>query len=416
MALGMILKANDSYGIPPVHVVDRSRVPVSWNPLPGRIAGDPVTGLYVRFRAESDFSENDCRGGPGAWTGDLPLTRVYADDTGDGVGEGSFQLDLASTDPDGRRYFSPGASYYVKGCLMVEHGGVNQVIDHPDSNTNTVVFVIDEPGEVTAATEMAGHIEALPPDLTGTFGTPIRSGPTGLALPLVFRARDAAEPGTFHCSLVLVPPWGAYNELPEPDVLFGDPGLVESLGGVTIGPRTAAIRDLGFGFGNVVLLELGDYWPEWNEEVMVAMMKFNTQDVSPGGVPTYEESWYQNNSAYRVVGNNHTGEVPGELSSILNVRHAGFSGLMAIYRVQYALDDSPLRDRFVRQRSHSRRQCPGAEPQRLLHGTGCQLRGRFRLLRYRKRGGPGRAWVGRSKRFITVPTESRSGPQALLRR
>lgn len=348
-ALGMILKVNDSYGIPPIHVVDRSRIHVSWNPLPTNIGGDPVTGLHVRL-SETDFGENDCRGGPGAWTGDLPIGRVFADDTGDGLGAGGFQLDLATTGSGGDRFFSPGATYYVKGCVMVEHGGVNQVIDHPDSNTNIVAFVIDEPGALTYATEMAADIEALPPDLTGSFGAPIRSGPSGLKLPLAFRARNATEPGTFHYSVVLVPPWGAYSELPEPETLFSNPGLVERLGGITIGPREASIRELGFGYGNAVFLEISDYWPEWNEEVMVAMMKFNTEDVSPGGVPAYEESRYDNNSAYRVVGNNFTGVVPGELSSILNIRHAGYSGLVAIYRVQYALDAQPVSDRSIRLR------------------------------------------------------------------
>ncbi len=136
--LEMVLKVNDSFGLPPVHVNgEDERMTVSDKPLPAQIDGDPVAGIRLRFKHGAEFAPDDCGGGPGAWSDDLDTIEYENRSPIDG---GSFVVDLTQVDGDGARVFRTGETYYVKGCLLVEGGGSPRFIDHTDGNTNVVPF------------------------------------------------------------------------------------------------------------------------------------------------------------------------------------------------------------------------------------------------------------------------------------
>lgn len=348
--LGMILKVNDSFGIPPVAVGSSGPMRVTWESLPETVGGDPVMGIQVRFRKDLEFPAGDCGAGSGGWTGDLPIGVLTIDvtDGGGPVSGGGFDVDLDATDPvSGERLFIGGSTYYAKGCLMVDHGGINQFTDHTDGNTNIVPIAYGD--TLVAATEMSATIAPLAPDLTGSISSPVRSGPTSIRLPLVFRAQGNAGPGTFHYTLTLLPA-SEYRGIADAASLHQSPDRVRDLGGIVIGPRAAAVRNLGFGYGNLIYIDVEEYLPDWREQgALVALLDFNTESVSPGATPTYAESRYANNHASRVVGETASAVragSTGDVNAILNARHTGYSQLKSLHQVHYASSRSQYRLRL----------------------------------------------------------------------
>lgn len=129
-SLDMTLKVNSSYGMLPVDVDPDGPMTVSWDALPEQVAGDPVTGLHLRFREGSPFPANDCAGGPSSWD-DGGTDGYFA---GSGSSAGSYVVDDAR-----RSTMAAGRSYFVKGCVMVNDGTLDAVaVDDPDGETNPV--------------------------------------------------------------------------------------------------------------------------------------------------------------------------------------------------------------------------------------------------------------------------------------